>query len=150
MANKIEPAPTGRAACRGCKRPIVKGALRFAEEYQNPYSEEGGASFRYWHLECAAPKLANEMVPALLAFEGAIDDREAIDALVRAHLRPDMPFAERAGSGRSRCRACEVTIKKGELRVVFERVFESPTGPQYCAASSHPKCIPPSLEPNTH
>src|SRR5947209_5684823 len=54
MPHKIEPAPSGRASCRGCKAPIAKGDLRFAEELANPYSDEGGTSFRYWHLACAA------------------------------------------------------------------------------------------------
>ena len=46
MPHKIEPAPSGRASCRGCKEPIAKGALRFGEETPNPYSEDGGMSFR--------------------------------------------------------------------------------------------------------
>src|SRR6516225_8680041 len=139
--HKIEPAPSGRAACRGCKQPIVKGVLRFAEEFQNPYSDEGGASYRYWHLPCAATKLANELDEALAQYDGSIEDRDSLEALVREHRRPEMPYAERAGSGRARCRACDTVIKKGELRVAFERSFEGPMGPQKAAAYAHPKCV---------
>jgi poly(ADP-ribose) polymerase-like protein len=146
MPHRIEPAPSGRAGCRGCKAPIAKGALRFAEEFQNPFSEDGGTAFRYWHLACAAEKLANELGAALAVYGGQVDDRESIEAAVRAHFRPDMPYAERAGSGRARCRACDVTIKKGELRVAFERVYESPMGPQKGAAYAHVKCMPRYLE----
>jgi len=141
MAHRIEPAPSGRAGCRGCKKPIAKGTLRFAEEFANPFSEEGGMSFRYWHLECAATKLANELRDALSAYEGQLDDRDSLEALIAQHERPEMPYAERAGSGRARCRACDVTIKKGELRVAFERTYESPMGPQKAAAYAHPKCL---------
>jgi hypothetical protein len=146
MPHKIEPAPSGRASCRGCKEPIAKGALRFGEETPNPYSEDGGMSFRYWHLACAAPKLANELGEALAAYDGPVDDRAALEALVKEHARPEMPYAERAGSGRARCRACDTTIKKGELRVAFERVYESPIGPQKAAAYAHPKCVTRYLE----
>ncbi|MGO9837007.1 MAG: hypothetical protein ACLP1X_22655 [Polyangiaceae bacterium] len=146
MAHKIEPAPSGRASCRGCKEPIAKGVVRFAEEAPNPYSEDGGMSFRYWHLACAAPKLANEVGAALGAYDGPVEDRAAIEALVKEHARPEMPFAERAGSGRARCRACDMAIKKGELRVAFERVYESPMGPQKAAAYAHPKCVARYLE----
>lgn len=146
MAHKVESAPSGRATCRGCKDTIAKGDLRFAEEAQNPYSEEGGTSYRYWHIACAAKKLANEVRDALAGFDGPVEDRDAIDALVRANLRPDTPYAERAGSGRARCRACDVTIKKGELRVAFERVFDSPMGPQKGAAYIHPPCLGRYLE----
>jgi ferredoxin len=139
--HKIEVSPTGRASCRGCKATIAKGALRFAEEAQNPYSEEGAVSFRYWHLPCAATKLANEVGAALAAYDGPVDDREAIEALVREHARPEMPYAERAPNGRARCRACDVTIAKGELRVAFERAFEGPMGPQKGAAYTHPVCV---------
>jgi hypothetical protein len=148
--HKIEPAPTGRASCRAscraCKETIPKGSLRFAEEFESPYSEDGGTSFRYWHLACAATKLANEVGAALAAYPGPVDERETIDALVQQHMRPEAPYAERAGSGRARCRACDVTIQKGELRVAFERVFESAMGSQKGAAYAHPKCVAHYLE----
>jgi hypothetical protein len=145
MAHHVEIAPSGRASCRGCKKPIAKGVVRFAEEAPNPFSDEGGMAYRYWHLACAAPKLANELAGALASYEGTIEDRAAIDALVAEHMRPDLPYAERAGTGRAHCRTCEETIRKGELRVAFERVFESPMGPQKGAAYAHPKCVPSYL-----
>lgn len=144
MPNRVEIAPSGRAACRGCKQAIAKGLPRFAEETANQFSEEGGVSYRYWHLACAAPKMANELAEALAGFadvERAIEDRAALDALIAQHLRPESPYAERAGSGRAKCRACDETIKKGELRVAFERVFDGPMGPQKGAAYAHPKCV---------
>ena len=144
--HRVEVAPSGRASCRGCKQAIAKGVPRFAQETPNPYSEDGGLAYRYWHLTCAAPKLANEVGEALAAFDGVIDDRPALDALVAKHLRPEMPYVERAGTGRAKCRACDETIKKGELRVAFERVFESPMGPEKGAAYAHPRCVGRYLE----
>jgi len=146
MSHKIEIAPTGRASCRGCKGTIVKGATRFCEEFANPYSEDGGMSFRYWHLACAATKLANELSPALAAYEPALGDRASIEALIAEHLRPPMPHAERAPNGRARCRACDESIAKGELRVAFERTFDGPMGPQKGAAHAHARCLQKYLE----
>jgi len=141
MPHKIEVAPSGRAHCRGCKEPIAKGSTRFAEEYHSPYSEEGGLSFRYWHLQCAAVSIANELGEALAAYTGPIDDRPSLEALATQHARPPMPFAERASTGRARCRACEENIAKGDLRVVFERTYETPIGPQKAAAYAHARCL---------
>jgi hypothetical protein len=144
MAHKIETAPSGRASCRGCKKTIAKGELRFGEEFQNPYSEDGSLGYRYWHLSCAASKLANELRQALVAFDaegGVVPDREALEALVATHLRPEMPHAERAPNGRAHCKGCDEAIKKGELRVAFERVFEGPMGPQKGAAYVHAGCV---------
>ncbi len=146
MAHKIEPAPTGRASCRGCKQPILKGELRFGEEFQNAYSEDGGMSFRYWHLACAATKLANELRSALAAYEGEVPDRAALEALIETHARPEFPYAEHASNGRAKCRVCDETIKKGELRVAFERVFESPMGIDQ-RRGLHPSEVPRELPP---
>jgi hypothetical protein len=142
MAHKIEPSPSGRAACRGCKQSIAKGTLRFGEEYASPYAEEGGMAYRYWHLACAATKLANELAEALATYEGPpVEDRAALDALIAEHLRPAMPYAERASTGRARCRSCDQNIAKGELRVAFERTIEGPMGAQKAAAYAHTKCL---------
>jgi hypothetical protein len=142
MPHKVEAAPSGRASCRGCKKTIAKGEMRFAEEFASPYSEEGGLSFRYWHLACAATKLANELAPALAAYDGPpIEGRAELDAIVAEHTRPPMPYAERASTGRARCRACDESIPKGALRVAFERVYEGPMGPQKVAVYAHPGCV---------
>ena len=146
MPHRVELSPSGRASCRGCKKAIAKGVPRFAEEVPNPFSDDGGVASRYWHLECAAPRLANALAPALAAFEGEIPDRAAIDSLVADHLKPPMPYAERAPNGRARCRACDESIAKGELRVAFERTFESPMGPQPGQAYAHARCLPRYLE----
>jgi len=146
MPHKIEVSPSGRASCRGCKQTIAKGVLRFGEEFANPYSDEGTASFRYWHLPCAAARLANELRPVLAAYEGEVEDRAGLDAIIAQHLRPEMPFAEAAPNGRARCRACDESIAKGELRVAFERTFEGPMGPQKGAAYAHARCLKRYLE----
>jgi hypothetical protein len=142
MAHKIEPAPTGRASCRGCKKGIAKGDLRFCEEFQNPYGDEGGLSFRYWHLSCASEKMANELRGALTAYDGEVPDRAGLEASIAGHAKPELPHAERAPNGRARCRFCDATIQKGELRVAFERVFDGPMGPQKGAGYVHPACLP--------
>jgi hypothetical protein len=146
MAHKVEVAATGRARCRGCKETLEKGTVRFAEEFKNPYSEDAGMSYRYWHLSCAAKKLANELRPALAAYEGEVPDRAEVEALIAQHIKPDMPFAERAPNARARCRACDEAIAKGELRVAFERMYEGPMGMQKGAAYTHARCLPRYLE----
>jgi hypothetical protein len=146
MAHKIEVAPTGRASCRGCKQTIAKGELRFGEEFQNAYAEDGGMSYRYWHLPCAATKMANELRDALASFDGEVPDREALEATLQSHIRPEFPYAERAANGRAKCRVCDETLKKGDLRIAFERVFDGPMGPTKGAAYVHPRCLGAYLE----
>ena len=73
---KLELSPSGRAACRGCKNPVPKGELRFAESYVLPGSDQPG--HRYWHLECAAKKLAGPVAQALAAYEGEVPNRAAV------------------------------------------------------------------------
>ncbi len=144
MSHKLEIAATGRARCRGCKEALAKGVLRFAEEFKNPYSEDGGMSYRYWHLACAATKMANDLAPAIAAYVaegGEVPDREALDALIAEHRKPEMPFAERAPNARAKCRACQEAIAKGELRVAFERMYEGPMGMQKGAAYAHARCL---------
>lgn len=141
MAHTIEVAKSGRATCRGCRQKIEKDALRFGEETPNMFSEEGGMTYRWWHLECAAKgKLANEVRDTLKSYAGPVPNREKIDALVQEHLHADYPYAERAANGRAKCRVCDESIPKGELRVAFERVVETAMGPQRGPGYMHSTC----------
>ena len=140
MAHLVEVAKSGRATCRGCGEKVEKGALRFGEEVPNVFAEEGGTAHRYWHLACAAKKMANELREALPSFAGEVPEREALDALVTEHAHPDYPYAERAPNGRARCRVCHEGIKKEQLRGVFERVFDAGMGMTRSAGYLHAAC----------
>jgi len=140
MAHLVEVAKSGRATCRGCGEKVEKGALRFGEEVPNVFAEEGGTAHRYWHLPCAAKKMANELREALRSFAEEVPDRAALDALITEHAHPDYPYAERAPNGRARCRVCQEGIGKGQLRVVFERVYETGMGMTRSAGYLHAAC----------
>lgn len=146
MPHKVEVAPSGRAACRGCKETIPKGETRFGEAFVNGYTEAGTESFRYWHLRCAATKMANELASALATYTGEVPERAELERLIGEHLRPEFPYAEHAPNARARCRACDESITKGELRVAFEREFEGPMGPQKGASYAHARCLRRYLE----
>lgn len=142
MAHTIEVAKSGRSTCRGCREKIAKDVLRFGEEVPNLFSEEGGTTYRWWHLACAAEKgkLANEVRDALKSFPGEVPNRAELDKLIEEHLHADYPFAERAANGRAKCRVCAQPLEKGALRVAFERVVETGMGLQRGAGYVHPKC----------
>lgn len=141
MAHTIEVAKSGRATCRGCRQKIAKDVCRFGEEVPNMFSEEGGTTFRWYHLECAAKgKLANEVRDALKGYPGTVPDRDKLDVLVKEHLHADYPYAERAPNGRARCRVCDTTIEKGSIRVAFERVVETGMGVQRGPGYLHSTC----------
>lgn len=136
----LEIAKSGRATCRGCGEKIAKDLPRFGEEVMNNFSEEGGTGYRWWHLPCAAKKLANDLRTTLKDFTGEIPDRAALDAIIAEHAHPDYPYAERAANGRAKCRVCSVTLAKNELRVAFERTYETGMGVTKSAGYIHPKC----------
>lgn len=140
MAHLVEVAKTGRATCRGCGEKVAKDVLRFGEEVANVFAEEGGTSYRYWHLACAAKKMANELRDALQTYTEEVPDRAALDALIAEHVHPEYPYAERAPNGRAKCRVCQEAIKKEQLRVVFERVFDAGMGMTRAAGYLHAAC----------
>jgi len=142
MAHTIEVAKSGRSTCRGCRAKIEKGVLRFGEEVPNMFSEEGGTTFRWWHLECAATKgkLANEVRDALKSYPGEVPERDKLDKVIADNLHADFPYAERAPNGRARCRVCSETIDKGTLRVAFQRIVETGMGVQRGAGYVHSTC----------
>ena len=143
MAHMIEPAKSGRAKCRSCKKTIEKGALRLGEEILDPFGS-GGTTHVWHHVDCAAEKKPDELKAAMASYEGDIPERDALEKKIgesQKKLPPGtFPYAEVAPSGRSRCMACEENIEKDTLRIAIEREVDTGTfktkGPGYL----HPMC----------
>jgi hypothetical protein len=121
MAHLFEPAPSGRAKCRGCGRAIAKGELRFGERLPNPYRE--GEMTLWFHVPCAAYTRPEPFLEALESPSGvpaSAGDTEALAAEARYgrdHRRlPRLNGAGRAPSGRARCRSCRQPIDKDAWR----------------------------------
>jgi hypothetical protein len=115
----FEPAPTGRAKCRGCAQAIARGELRFGERIANPFAE--GETTLWFHPTCAAWKRPEALLEALPAAPADLPGRDALDRAARtsaAHRRlPRLDGAERAPSGQARCRHCREPIAKGTWRI---------------------------------
>jgi hypothetical protein len=152
MAHMIEVAKSGRAACRTCKKNIAKDELRFGEEFVNQFSSDGGPSYRWHHLECAAQKLAPELKSALDTYAGDVPNRAELDKLMaaglaKANAKPaGFPYADKAPTGRARCIQCDTTIEKGTFRVAIEREVDTGTFVTRGAGYMHPKCVSAQLE----
>jgi Poly(ADP-ribose) polymerase and DNA-Ligase Zn-finger region len=138
MAHVIEPAASARAKCRGCDRKIEKGELRFGERHPNAFGE--GEMTLWFHLVCAAYKRPESLLDTLDACATAgeapaIENADALRAAAElgvAHRRlPRINGAERAPTGRARCRSCREFIAKDEWRVAlvfFEEYRFQPSG----------------------
>jgi len=133
MPHVIEPAASARAKCRGCGRPISVGELRFGERLPNPFAE--GEMTLWFHLECAAFRRPEPLLEALSERTEPLEDRDRLEAEARrgiAHRRlPRIAGAERASSGRARCRHCREPIAKDAWRiplVYFEEGRFTPGG----------------------
>ena len=147
MDHTIEPASTGRARCRGCGQAIAKGALRFGERLPNPFSDKGDMTL-WFHLECGAYKRPQPMIDTLLAplpaAELAADEAAALASAAQlglAHRRlPRIDGAERAPSGRAKCRGCREKIAKDAWRirlVFYEEGMFAPGGNIHVACAAN-------------
>lgn len=141
MAHAFEIATSGRAKCRGCGMKIEKGALRFGERVPNAFGE--GETTLWFHPLCAAYKrpeplleaLRAETVPKDAVAREDLPDADALEAIAEegvAHRRlPRVAGADRAPTGRARCRNCRELIEKGSWRiglVFFEEFRFQPSG----------------------
>jgi hypothetical protein len=123
MPHVFEPAPTGRAKCRGCGRPIEKGELRFGERIPNPYAE--GETTLWFHPLCAAYKRPEAMLETLAQARESMPEPETLERAARgasAHRRlPRIDGAERAPTSQAKCRHCHEPIARGtwRIRLVF-------------------------------
>jgi hypothetical protein len=109
------------------------GELRFGERLPNPFAE--GEMTLWFHLECAAFKRPEPLLEALAERTEPLEGRERLEAEARrgiAHRRlPRISGAERASSGRARCRHCREPIAKDAWRiplVYFEEGRFTPGG----------------------
>lgn len=141
MAHVIEPATSGRAKCRGCGKRIEKGELRLGERLPNPFAE--GEMTHWYHVVCGAYKRPAPALEALAETSETVEDAERIAAEVRLgveHRRlPRVDGAQRAPTGRARCRSCRETIDKQAWRislVYFEDGRFQPSG------FVHARCAP--------
>jgi hypothetical protein len=137
MPHTIEPAPSGRAKCRGCGQLIASGILRFGERLPNPFADGDAEMTLWYHLECAAYKRPEPLLQTLTGTEGTegtagtagtvgkteIPNRAQLERDAQAgiaHRRlPRVDAASRAPSGRAMCRACKAAIEKGTWRVAL-------------------------------
>jgi Poly(ADP-ribose) polymerase and DNA-Ligase Zn-finger region len=133
VADVIQPAPSGRAKCRGCGRAIAKGELRFGESFANPYAE--GEALSWFHVPCAALMRPEKLLPTLDVTTGTLAERDWLArtaAVGVAHRRlPRLCGVERASSGRAECRQCREPIAKGTFRFrlqMFEEGRANPIG----------------------
>ena len=123
MPHLFEPAPTGRAKCRGCGRPIAQGELRFGERIPNPFAE--GETTLWFHPMCAAYKRPEAVLETLAQAPGSVPEAEALERAARgssAQRRlPRISGAERAPTGQAKCRSCHEPIARGtwRIRLVF-------------------------------
>lgn len=142
MPHKIEAAPSGRAKCRACKKPIEKGSLRFGASVPNAFGD--GESFHWFHLVCGAERRSAELLEALADPDATqpeaplIEELEALAALGVAHPRWTRPaHVERATTGRAKCRHCREAIAAGSLRIALEFVEDGMINP---SGFLHPTC----------
>ncbi len=131
VPDSIQPAPTGRAKCRGCGNAIAKGELRFGETGPNSYGE--GEATSWFHLACGALMRPEKLEPVLAAQAEPLPEREWLEEIVKGGLEhqrlPRLVRAERASSGRATCRSCRELIAKGDWRLALQMFEEGRPNP---------------------
>lgn len=120
MPHVFEPAPTGRARCRGCGRAIARGELRFGEQLPNPFADDREMTL-WFHPLCAAFKRPEPLLAALAEAPPDVPDRARLEQTARkasAHRRlPRIDGAERAPTAQAGCRSCRERIERGAWRI---------------------------------
>ncbi|XP_033221559.1 poly [ADP-ribose] polymerase [Belonocnema kinseyi] len=138
----VEYSKSGRASCKACKTPIAKDSLRLAAIVQSPFHD--GKMPKWYHSHCFFTKNRPKTIGDIAHFEsirwedqnfvkqhiennaaggGDVVDsgkgkgkgrKRASSAAVPATLDFKVEYAK---SNRSKCRGCEETIVKGEVRI---------------------------------
>lgn len=131
VPDSIQPAPTGRAKCKGCGKVIAKGELRFGETGPNSYGE--GEATSWFHLACGALMRPEKLEPVLQAQAEPVPEREWLAQIVKSglehHRLQRLVRVERASSGRATCRSCRELIAKGDWRFALQMFEEGRPNP---------------------
>jgi ribosomal protein L37AE/L43A len=151
MPSVIERASSGRAKCRVCGQGIAKGQLRFGEALPNAYGE--GESLFWFHLTCAACARPASLLPVLAETTEAVEERNELESLARAGLAQPrlcrILRAERASSGRAKCRHCRELIALDAWRLslhMFEEGRFNPIGTIHASCGIGYFGVEPALE----
>lgn len=142
----IEPARSGRSKCKACRRVIQKGHTRIGILIVGPF----GPGYLWHHMNCAARRHLEKVEEAyrLQAWEDGVDVppieklRSVADKAEKDRAeRKTAPHAEKAPTGRSRCKHCGEPIAKGSYRVVLLRGVEFAGQVRSGPINVHPGCV---------
>ena len=145
MPHAIEPASSGRAKCRGCGQKIAKDELRLGERLPNPFGD--GEMTLWFHVVCGAYKRPEPFLEALATTAETVEGNEQLESEAKRgveHRRlPRLDRAQRATTGRARCRSCREAIEKDTWRLALVYYEEGRFNP---SGYLHPRCSVPYLE----
>lgn len=142
---RIERARSSRSSCKTCRRPIQKDKLRLGVRVEGPF----GPGFLWHHLSCAARKRPDDLQQAYAGkfHEAGIELPTLEELLAEVEIqekkkaeKPVPPFAERAPTGRSKCKQCGELIEEGALRLVLLRKVEFGNQVRSGPIFVHPRC----------
>ena len=148
--HRIEAARSSRSKCRTCRRKIDKGVLRLGILLEGPY----GTGYLWHHLKCAAAHKSDDVAAAYA--EQAWDDGVKVPPLAelqklraavekRKSERRTPPWAERAKTGRSKCKRCGELIAKDSWRVILAREVDVFGQVRRANVNIHPHCVATEL-----
>lgn len=143
---KIEQARSSRSRCRTCRRSIDKGTLRLGILLEGPY----GTGYLWHHLTCAAKRRAEDVEAAYE--EEAWDDGLEVPPLgelrklkqkaeEKKAKQKTAPWAERAPTGRAKCKHCGETIEKDSWRITLLREVTFGNQTRGTPIHVHPRCV---------
>lgn len=146
----IEEARSSRSKCRTCRRKIDKGKLRIGVLLEGPY----GTGYLWHHLTCAAKRRGEDVEEAYASRAWADGvDLPPIEELRKLREkaeeekknRKEAPYAERAPSGRSKCKHCDALIEQGSFRVALLREVQFGNQVRGGPINVHPRCVASEL-----
>ena len=147
----LEAARSSRSKCRTCRRKIEKDTLRLGILLEGPF----GTGYLWHHLTCAARRRIEDVEAAYA--QQAFADGLAVPPLSELQAlkekaekdqaaRKQPPYAERAPSGRSKCKHCDEAIAKGALRIVLAREVSFGSQVRASPINVHVGCVQAELD----